>query len=106
VAAERHRATAALARAPRDREDLRAARARGQLAGLEPHYLADPEIFFGQRPDYMLEVLLADHREDEITVEADDPSGPQRWRLLILEDTGELLATDAKERGGQACRAC
>ena len=67
----------------------------------EPHYIADPEVFFGQRPDYMLEVLLAGHREDEITAEADDPSDPQRWRLLILEDTGELLTTDAKERGGQ-----
>ena len=26
---------------------------------------------------------------------------PSRWRLLILEDTGELLAADAKERTGQ-----
>jgi hypothetical protein len=25
----------------------------------------------------------------------------ERWRLLILEDSGELLAADAKERAGQ-----
>jgi hypothetical protein len=49
----------------------------------------------------MLEVLLAGHREEEITADSDELSGPPRWRLLILEDTGELLATDAKERGGQ-----
>jgi hypothetical protein len=63
------------------------------------HYIIDPEVFFGQRPDYMLDVILDQSRED-----ADDeaPSGEsERWRLLVLEDTGELLAADAKERGGQ-----
>lgn len=72
----------------------------------EPHYIIDPEQFFGERPDYMLEVLLdhEDHDANEATVDAepDDEDGPAgRWRLLILEDTGELLAADAKEREGQ-----
>src|SRR3954465_13433814 len=53
----------------------------------EFHYVTDPETFFG-RPDYMLQVIL----EDEYR-EADEPS---KWKLLILEDTGELLAADAK----------
>jgi len=41
----------------------------------------------------MLDVLLNESDEGEDDVE--------RWRLLILEDTGELLAADAKERTGQ-----
>ncbi len=53
------------------------------------HYITDPETFFGRTPQYMLDVLLD---------EDDDDSG---WRLLILEDTGELLALDAKNQTGQ-----
>ena len=50
-------------------------------------YVTDPEHLFGSA-QYMLDVLL-DHEDDE------------RWRLLVLEDTGELLSADAKERTGQ-----
>jgi SpoVK/Ycf46/Vps4 family AAA+-type ATPase len=66
------------------------------------HYIVDPEIFFGQRPDYMLDVILDQSRED-MDDEAPETASCQseRWRLLVLEDTGELLAADAKERGGQ-----
>jgi hypothetical protein len=66
------------------------------------HYIVDPEIFFGQRPDYMLDVILDQSREDgdDDTTETSSGQG-ERWRLLVLEDTGELLAADAKERGGQ-----
>jgi hypothetical protein len=28
----------------------------------EPHYIVDPEVFFGRRPDYMLEMLLDEPR--------------------------------------------
>lgn len=52
------------------------------------HYVTDPEEFFG-RAGYMLEVLT------------DEPDDDERWRLLVLEDTGELLSADAKERTGQ-----
>ena len=41
----------------------------------------------------MLDVLL---RND-----ADDDEEDRGWRLLVLEDTGELLAADAKARTGQ-----
>lgn len=51
------------------------------------HYVTDPEEFFGSA-DYMLDVLLDDDEQE-------------RWRLLVLEDTGELLTADAKERTGQ-----
>lgn len=54
------------------------------------HYITDPEVFFGANPKYMLDVLLDDEHEDE-----------SAWRLLILEDTGELLALDAKHQTGQ-----
>jgi hypothetical protein len=56
------------------------------------HYVTDPETFFG-RPDYMLQVILED--------EYDEDEGPRKWKLLILEDTGELLAADAKAQAGQ-----
>src|SRR5262245_61803245 len=56
------------------------------------HYITDPETFFGSSPAYMLDVLLNEDDEDD---------GSGRWRLLVLEDTGELLAADAKARTGQ-----
>ena len=65
----------------------------------ELHYVIDPEVFFGQRADYMLDVVL-----DQDTFPMDNTDEEQRerkWRLLVLEDTGELLAADAKERTGQ-----
>jgi hypothetical protein len=52
------------------------------------HYVTDPEEFFGSA-QYMLEVLVDEDGDDD------------RWRLLVLEDTGELLSADAKERTGQ-----
>jgi hypothetical protein len=58
------------------------------------HYVTDPETFFGSSPTYMLDVLLNNESDGEEGEEG-------RWRLLILEDTGELLAADAKERTGQ-----
>jgi hypothetical protein len=56
------------------------------------HYITDPELFFGKYPKYMLDVLL-----DGADLEDEEPE----WRLLILEDTGELLAVDAKDQTGQ-----
>lgn len=58
------------------------------------HYVVDPEILFKEQPAYLFRLLLD---------EEDSPSvGEQeRWRLLVLEDAGELLAADAKEKMGQ-----
>lgn len=53
------------------------------------HYVTDPEAFFGTNPRYMLDLLLDEEDDEEL------------WRLLVLEDTGELLAADAKLRTGQ-----
>ena len=52
-------------------------------------YVVDPERLFGEHADYLLDVVL-DEDDDE-----------DRWRVLVLEDTGELLAADAKAQTGQ-----
>jgi len=64
------------------------------------HYVTDPEVFFGDKAAYMLEVLL--HADDGPAPAVGEAEGRDRWRLLVLEDTGELLTADAKERTGQA----
>jgi hypothetical protein len=51
----------------------------------------DPEELLGRAGAYMLDVLSWE----------DDDDG-QRWRLLILEDAGELIAADARAVAGQA----
>ena len=93
----------------------------------EPHYITDPEKFFGDQSDYMLSVMLEQelfYGEDDDETEStsiapgfapyggmwaippiglarkDDDSAPS-WRLLILEDTGELLSADARMQAGQ-----
>ena len=52
------------------------------------HYVTDPDAFFGTNADYMMDVLLEEDEESS-----------HRWRLLVLEDTGDLLALDG---GGTA----
>ena len=54
-------------------------------------YVSDPEILLSE-PEYLVTLL---HRR---------PSGrhpDDAWRLIVMEDTGELLSADAKERTGQ-----
>lgn len=52
-------------------------------------YVTDPEAFFGEA-SYLLSVLVdPDHHTQ------------RDWRLVILEDAGELMAADARERSGQ-----
>ncbi len=63
------------------------------------HVILDPERFFGENADYMMSVLL--RQEDTDEQPANGNGGPPLWRLLIVEDTGELLAIDAKDRQGQ-----
>jgi len=75
------------------------------------HYITDPDAFFGSST-YMLRVLLGDNAapwDDEL---GDPPSQPSSeastkgkpgdgWKLIVAEDTGELLAADAKQQTGQ-----
>lgn len=77
------------------------------------HYVTDPERLFGEDASYMLDVLLADDDDsvalarplDAVPGEPDPEPDPRaidgKWRLLVLEDTGEMMSADARERSGQ-----
>ena len=54
------------------------------------HFIMDPEELLGQGGAYMLDVLTWDGADED------------RWRLLILEDAGELITADARAITGQA----
>jgi hypothetical protein len=61
----------------------------------EFQFITDPEQFLSN-PGYLLRTL-ADGRRS-----AGGPTSPDRWRVLVLEDSGEYLAPDAKQVAGQA----
>ena len=85
----------------------------------EFQYIVDPDSFFGEHADYLMSVLTQPgyaempdprvmHRMMMTGGYLDFPGGPEddgegskAWRLLILEDTGELLTPDAKSIIGQ-----
>ena len=52
------------------------------------HYVVDPEAFLND-PEYLLTVLL------------DKSTFGKPWKLVVLEDTGELLSPQAKSHTGQ-----
>ncbi|HEX8648552.1 MAG TPA: DUF5925 domain-containing protein [Thermoleophilaceae bacterium] len=54
------------------------------------HFVMDPEELFGRGGAYMLDLLTWDDGDDD------------RWRLVALEDAGELIAADARAVTGQA----
>jgi len=64
------------------------------------HYVTDPEVFFGKEPAYLLQVLLQGGDGEDPTPKEGQSTAP-RWMLLVLEDTGEMLAPDAKKDVGQ-----
>ena len=81
----------------------------------ELHYIVDPDSFFGQHADYLMSVLLQPAYSDmaagfspfihggTVMSFAAEPEAPteKAWKLLVLEDTGELLAADARAAAGQ-----
>jgi hypothetical protein len=90
----------------------------------EFHYIVDPDTFFGQHADYLMNVLLQPTFDagwaaamDEMgevgqasigmsasmVVAGDGERRPREkgWKLLMLEDTGELLTADARAVIGQ-----
>jgi hypothetical protein len=64
--------------------------ARAWAPWCSAHFIMDPEELLGRGGAYMLDVL---------TWDGDDEN---RWRLLILEDAGELIAADARAITGHA----
>jgi hypothetical protein len=85
----------------------------------EFHYIVDPDSFFGEHADYLMSVLtqpgyaeMVDPRFMHLAAMSggvifgdEGEEGPEEeskaWRLLVLEDTGELLTPDAKSVIGQ-----
>lgn len=67
-------------------------------------YVTDSDNFFGAHPDYMMTTLFSAQDEDapSILPAAVDVPAPAGWRLLVLEDAGELLVPDARSQVGQA----
>jgi hypothetical protein len=89
------------------------------------HYIVDPDSFFGQHADYLMNVLMQPGPEGlqvvqshgwspyggefsegtliDVSTSDGEGDGPTEkgWRLLVLEDTGELLTPDAKTVIGQ-----
>jgi hypothetical protein len=82
------------------------------------HYIVDPDMLFGVHADYLMSVLLQPTGQvfvsnlsfqgfshvafagaEEDVEEGDEK--PKPWRVLVLEDTGELLAADARVAMGQ-----
>lgn len=73
------------------------------------HFIVDPEHFFGEHTDYMMQVLLRDAPKELISSspynrgeEEEEVDETERWKVLVLEDSGEMLAADAKQHIGQA----
>lgn len=67
-------------------------------------YILDPDVLFGSNgAGYLAQLVLrntSDEYHDEELPELEDAES-KKWRLLILEDGGELLTSDAKDRTGQ-----
>lgn len=63
------------------------------------HYITDPESFFGRHADYLMSVIFS--QEPHASIDDEEDEKP-KWKLLVLEDSGELLRADAKEHVGQA----
>lgn len=68
--------------------------AREWASWCSAHFILDPRELFGLGGTYLLDVLTWDGDEDD--------GGEDRWRLVVLEDAGELIAADARAATGQA----
>lgn len=66
------------------------------------HYLIDPERFFGDAAADLVHVALENGSNGPIPDDIGQRNAKRRWKLLVLEDTGEMLTSDAKARVGQA----
>jgi hypothetical protein len=76
-------------------------------AWCDPHYITDPERLLGGDTTYMLGVLAGRSDPSELDLNDDEDFGSedlsedQRWRLLVLEDAGELLGIGAPTEVGR-----
>ena len=63
---------------------------RAWMPWCSAHFIMDPEELLGRGGAYMLDVLTWDGADED------------QWRLLILEDAGELITADARAMTGRA----
>ena len=67
---------------------------------LRVHYISDPEAMLANG-DYIMRVLAEGADVDDEDLPESYYTPDQHWRVLVLEDTGEILAKDAKIQTGQ-----
>jgi hypothetical protein len=67
--------------------------ARAWRGWCSTHCVLDPEALVSADPRYLLDVLAWDE---------DGSDGGERWRLIVLEDAGELARLDAGRASGMA----
>jgi hypothetical protein len=67
-----------------------------QRSHIKVHYILDPEQFLS-RVDYLMEVFRENDDDDDDSM----TPGKKRGRIIVLEDSGELLGADAMARTGQ-----
>jgi hypothetical protein len=66
------------------------------------HYILDPEEFFGHTAAYMISVLLDNgESKGEVPAAVEGERPREMWRLIVIEDAGELLGQDARMQVGQ-----
>lgn len=65
-----------------------------------PQYILDPENLFGGSQGYMASLVLNGSASEYDEPEDEEEIGG-KWKLLILEDSGDLLMPDAKNHTGQ-----
>ena len=65
------------------------------------HYIVDPDQFLGQA-DYMWQAVLSMGEADLLARRRIGSSFKPRYKMIIMEDTDELIRSDAKEQVGQA----
>jgi SpoVK/Ycf46/Vps4 family AAA+-type ATPase len=68
--------------------------AREWIQWADFHFVLDPEDFFAG-PDYLMHVVTAEDQWWERGT-----TGPDRWKVLVVEDADELIRTDARRAAG------
>jgi hypothetical protein len=65
-------------------------------------YVLDPEVLFGGGAAYLTDVMAHGEADNgNIVSLARGVQFSDKWRMLVLEDAGELIAADAKAKTGQ-----
>lgn len=63
-------------------------------------YILDPETLLGASPGYLANMIMDASATFDDDDDEDERQG-DKWKLLIMEDTGELLTENARIRAGQ-----